>query len=176
LGQTEVLIQGSAVPLLYVSPNQINMQIPGGLSRGQYLVEVRVGGQTVTRAPVTVVPRAPGLLGVVNADGRVNSPANAARRGDTVQIYATGQGLSPAVAGLADGAAAPATPQALTRAVPEVTIGGRRAAVRVSGLLPGAVGVWQITTAVPSDTPVGSAVPVTVRFGLTSNTIPIALQ
>jgi len=177
LGQTEVFIQGTAVPLLYVSPSQANMQIPSGLGQGQFLVEVKVGGQTVARAPVTVVARAPGLLGVFDGDGRPNSPANPARRGDTVQIYATGQGLFGAFLGLvADGAAAPAAPQALTRSVPEVTMGGRRAIVRLSGLLPGAVGVWRIAVAVPGEVTPGPAVPLAVRLGLTSNTIPVALQ
>lgn len=43
--------------------------------------------------------------------------------------------------------ATPAAPQALTRSVPEVTVGGRRAVVKLRGLLPGAAGVWQITVA-----------------------------
>lgn len=174
LGQTEVFLQGSAVPLLYVSPSQINLQIPSGLGSGQFLVEVKVGGQTVARAPVTVVRRAPGLFTAVNADGRPNSPANPARRGDTMQILGTGQGLFPSLA--PDGAAAPATPPALTRSVPEVTLGGRRAVVRLSGLLAGAVGVWQITVTVPGDAPAGPAVPLAVRYGLIISTIPVTIQ
>jgi len=103
LGQTEVFIGATAAPLLYVSPTQINLQIPSATGLGQFLVDVKVGGQTVARAPVTVVGRSPGVLGVFNADGQANSAANPARRGDSLKIYATGQGLGPGVAGVADG-------------------------------------------------------------------------
>jgi uncharacterized protein (TIGR03437 family) len=173
LGQTEVFIGASALPLLYVSPGQINVQIPSAVGLGQFLVEVKVGGQTVSRAPVTVVARAPGIIGAFNADGRVNSAQNRARRGDTLQIYATGQGLAPGIAGVADGAAAGAAN--LTRSVPEVALGGRRATVRRSGLLQGAAGVWQVTITVPNDAPTGS-VPLAMRLGQASNTVLVAIE
>lgn len=174
LGQTEVFIQGNAVSLLFVSPGQINLQVPSGLSPGQFLVEVKVGGQTVARAPVTVVFKAPGVFTVLNQDGRLNSAASPARRNETIQIVATGQGVTfPQVD---DGAVAPATPPALTRSLPQVTIAGRRAAVRLSSLAAGSVGVWQFQATVPADAATGTAVPVTVRFGAITSTISIAIQ
>ncbi len=57
-----------------------------------------------------------------------------------------------------------------------MTIGGQRAVVRSSGLLPGAVGVWQIQTTVPSSAQTGTAVPVSVRFGSLSSTTTAAIQ
>jgi len=173
LGQTEVFIGGTAAPLLYVSPSQINLQIPSAAGLGQFLVEVKVGGQTVARAPVTVVSRAPGVLGVFNADGRANSASNAARRGDSLQIYATGQGLGPGLAGVADGAAAGA--MNLTRAVPQVTLSGRRVPVTRSGLLAGAVGVWQVSVTIPMDSPTGS-VSLALGLGFVSSTVAVVIQ
>jgi uncharacterized protein (TIGR03437 family) len=168
-----VFIGGTAAPLLYVSPTQINLQIPGATGLGQFLVEVKVGGQTVARAPVTVVSRAPGVLGAFNADGRANSASNAARRGDSLQIYATGQGLGPGLAGVADGAAAGV--MNLTRSIPQVTLGGQRVTVTRSGLLAGAVGVWQVTITIPTDSPTGS-VQLTLGLGFVRHTVAVAIQ
>ena len=174
LGATDVVVQESTVPLYYVSPTQINFQVPGQLRPGQYPVDVRVNGQRVARVPVSVVPRAPGLFAALNQDGRLNSTTAAARRGEVLQIFATGQGeVSPAVD---DGARAPSTPLALTTGLPEVTIGGRPASVRFTGLAPGFVGVWQINAAIPADAPVGTAVPLIVTFGRVSNTLSLAIQ
>jgi len=173
LGQTEVFIAGSAAPLLYVSPAQINFQIPSAVGLGQFPIEVKVSGQTVARAPVTVVKRAPGIFGVVNANGRVNSTSNPAQRGETIQIYATGQGLAPGVAGVADGAAAGASN--LTRSVPQVSLGGRKLTVTRSALMPGVVGVWQVTVTIPTDFSAGS-VSLTLSQGSVSNTVAVAIQ
>lgn len=184
LGQTQVFIGGNPVPLLYVSPSQINLQIPSGLGRAeiasgqqaaQFLVEVRVGGQPVARAPVTVMLAAPGLFGVFNADGSRNSSLAPARRGDTVLMLGTGQGQTPSTS-LADGAAAPAAPLRRTRTVPEVIMGGQRAVVESSSLLPGAVGVWQMQVRVPEGAPTGLDLPVTIRFGPISTTITMTIQ
>ena len=175
LGQTRVLINGAAVPLSYVSPGQINIQIPSGLGVGQYVVSVQVAGQQVARSTVTVVLRAPGLFTVRNPDGVTNAPSNPAHAGDTIQILGTGQGPGPGTAGVADGAAAPLTPAALTRGLPTVTIGGIRAVVRSSGLAAGYAGVWQITVIVPAGV-TGPAVPVTVALGSINSSTPIAIQ
>jgi uncharacterized protein (TIGR03437 family) len=175
LGQTRVLIQGNAVPLSYVSPRQVNMQIPAGVSVGQYIVSVQVAGQEVARAPLTVALRAPGLFTVRNADGLPNSPSNPAHAGDTIQILGTGQGPNPGTTGVADGAAAPLSPAALTRGLPAVTIGGTRATVRSSVLEPGSAGVWQVSVTVPALT-AGSAVPVIVAYGSLSGSVSAAIQ
>ena len=174
LGETEALIQDSAVPRLFANAEQVNFQVPGGLAAGQYAVEVRVGGQRRGRTSMTVVSRAPGLFVAANADGRLNSASNPARRGDIVVVYGTGQGELTAT--VADGAAAPASPLAFTTATPAVTIGGRPASVRYSGLAPGFVGLWQINLVIPSDAPAGASVPLLVTHGLASNPGSLAIQ
>jgi uncharacterized protein (TIGR03437 family) len=173
LGTTDVLINGQAVPLLYASPQQVNVQLPAGTNAGQYAVEVRVGGQRAARGPVSVLPSAPGLFTALNQDGRLNSAANPARRGEVIQIYATGQGaVTPAVI---DGAAAPAPP-ATSAITPSVAIAGRLAPVQFSGLAPNLVGVWQINVVVPAETPVGDSIPVVAAAGLVSNALTIAVR
>ncbi len=174
LGETEVRVAGTPVPLIYASPSQVNFQVPSGLGTSQSEVEVRAGGQRVGRASLTVIPRAPGLFVAANQDGRLNSASNPARRGQILVLYATGQGaVTPAVE---DGVAAPAGPLAVTAQTPEVTVGARRAAVRFSGLAPGFVGLWQINIETPAEAPLGASVPVVVVHGGTSNVLPVAIQ
>jgi uncharacterized protein (TIGR03437 family) len=172
LSGTEVLVNGSAVPLLYVSPQQVNAQIPAATVSGQYPVEVRVAGLRVSRGPVSVLSRAPGLFTALNQDGRLNSPSNPARRGEVLQLFATGQGVPPSVP---DGASAPITPL-IEVPTPFVTIGDRRASVQFSGLAPTLVGVWQINVVIPSDAPVGTSIPVQILSSASSSPLSVAVQ
>ena len=173
LGDTDVLIDGKAVPLIYVSPGQINLQVAAAQAAGQGLAEVRVGGQVVARAPVTVLPTAPGLFAVVNQDGRPNSPDLPAHVGQVLQIFATGVGaVAPAVD---DGAAAPAQPLAVGLVPPNIFLQGRQVPFQFSGLAPGLVGVWQINAVIPADGPTGSALTLEVDNGISSNKMLVAV-
>ncbi len=132
LGDTDVLIDGKAAPLYYVSPGQVNLQLPAAQTVGQALAEIRVGGQVTARAPVTVLANAAGIFGAVNQDGKVNSATASARRGEVLHIFATGLGaVTPAVD---DGAAAGS--QTLSNGVvaPNVFLGGRQLSLLFSGL------------------------------------------
>jgi uncharacterized protein (TIGR03437 family) len=174
LAETEVLVGGNPVPLIYASPAQINFQVPRQSAAGQALVEVRVGGQRVSRGSLTVLPTAPGLFGVLNQDGSLNSPSTPARRGQVIQIYATGQGeVKPVVE---DGAAAPGPPLAITPELPRVYLQGRLVPVLFSGLAPGFAGVWQINAVIPQDTLVDPRVNLVVMQGLVSNGLTVAIQ
>jgi uncharacterized protein (TIGR03437 family) len=173
LGETEVLVDGKAVPLYYASPGQINLQVPAAQPAGQALAEVRVGGQVIARAPVTVIPNAPGIFAVTNQDGRLNAPATPARRGQVLHIFGTGVGaVTPAID---DGVPAPAQPLSIGLVPPNVFLGSRQLVVQFSGLAPGTAGGWQIDVLVPGDSPTGDNLPLVVVSGATSNPIPIAV-
>lgn len=172
LGETEVFVAGAAVPLYYASSRQINYQVPNGLAPGQSLVDVRVGGQSVSRGVLTVVPSAPGIFVAANTDFRVNSAALPARRGEVLHIFGTGQGtVTPAVA---DGAAA-GQPLSMSPTMPNVILGGRQIPVLFSGLAPGLAGLWQVDIAIPADAPTGSALTLTLEMGLVSNQVAVAV-
>jgi uncharacterized protein (TIGR03437 family) len=172
LGDTEAFVDGNAVPLFYASPAQVNLQVPAATAPGQSLLEVKVGGQSRGRGPLTVVPSAPGLFAVTNQNGAVNSAAVPAHRGETLQIFGTGQGA--VIPSPDDGAAAGSQP--LSSAVaPNVFLSGRQLVVAFSGLTPGLAGVWQINVTLPSDAPTGPALPLVVVNGSTSNTLPVAV-
>jgi len=173
LGETEVLIGGRAVPLYYVSSDQVNAQLPAGQAAGQVLAEVRVGGQVVTRAPVTVIPVSPGMFAVANADWNANSEGRAARPGEVLHIYATGQGVvSPAVE---DGVAAPAQPLARSVVTPNVFLSSRQLEVLYNGLAPGLAGVWQLDVMLPADAPTGPNLPLTVSLAGAEHSLPVTV-
>ncbi|HEY2017551.1 MAG TPA: MBL fold metallo-hydrolase [Bryobacteraceae bacterium] len=173
LGETEILIDGKAAPLSYVSPGQANLQVPFSQTPGQALLEARVAGNVVSRGVVTVVANAPGLFAVVNQDAKVNSPATPAHAGEVLQIFATGQGavLPP----VDDGAAAGSAPYSVSPVVPNVFLQGRQIATQFSGLAPGFAGLWQINAMLPDDAPTGPALSLVVVDGLSSNMLTVAV-
>jgi uncharacterized protein (TIGR03437 family) len=137
------------------------------------LAEIRVGGQVKSRAPVTVIPNAPGVFAVANQDGRTNTSNVPAHPGEVLHIYATGQGaVIPAVQ---DGAAAPAQPLSTSPNLPNVFLGGRQLAVLYNGLAPGFAGVWQIDVAIPADAPTGPDLALSVVNGIVSNPISVTV-
>src|SRR5688572_12945379 len=113
--QTRVLFGSVPVPLLMVSPGQINVQAPFGLSGAS--VDVVVQNEDGASIPVRVilVAQDPGIISVAST----NTPP---RPGDTLTIRATGLGsVTPPVA---DGVAAPSSPISQTVNLPVVRIGG----------------------------------------------------
>jgi uncharacterized protein (TIGR03437 family) len=173
LAETDVLLAGKAVPLYYISSGQLNLQVPAGQAAGQALAEVRISGQVIARAPVTVIPNAPGIFAVAGQDGRVNAANSPAHPGEVLHIYATGQGaVNPVVD---DGVAAPAQPLSFSTSTPNVFLGGRQLVVSYSGLAPGFAGVWQLDVALPADAPTGLNLPLTVVHGMESNSIAVAV-
>jgi uncharacterized protein (TIGR03437 family) len=155
LAGTVVRINGVPVPLLYVSPAQINLQVPFELEGAvaEIVVETSIGASAVVQ--MVVRPIHPGLFfdvasgigAVVNLDGTLVSE-RPAQRGEFVQIFATGLGaVEPAVT---TGVAAAITPLSVTVSQPRVTIGGQQAEVQFSGLAPFLVGVYQINARVPA--------------------------
>jgi uncharacterized protein (TIGR03437 family) len=83
LGGVQVKVKDSAgmerlAPLFFVSPNQINYQIPAGTNTGTASVTIENGGTVVANEMLTVVSVAPGLFSA-NADGRGVAAAVALR-------------------------------------------------------------------------------------------------
>lgn len=185
VSNVKVRMNDILAPLIYVSAGQINCQIPVELA-GQSTVQVVVQNGDLPSPPATLnlVPTSPGIFtasvsgrmqgAVLNSNNTLNTPANPARLGDIIQIYATGQGqVSNAPA---SGSPAPASPLALTPVPPVVLIGGRQADIPFSGLAPGFVGLWQINAVVPATIAPGDAVTIQVVYGTAaSNTTTIAV-
>lgn len=195
LGGVSVEVNGTAVPLFFVSPGQINLQLPWtAATQSQATIRAYVDGVAGAAETVSLAPTAPGLFSIdstgsgqgailIAATGEVAAPsgsitgraARPARRGEHLSIFCTGLGdvaNRPAVG------AAPASDRlATTLVMPAVTIGGAAAQVTYSGLAPGFAGLYQVNVIVPADAPAGNAVSVVLTIsGTTSNTVTIAVQ
>ncbi len=115
LGGVQVLVNGTPIPLLYVSASQINAEIPSGVASGGLvngIVPVQVVSNSVplpvfrlavVGSDFAVFEKAGGSMAVINQDGTVNRLANPAKPGSIVSIWATGFGVTGAPA---DGAVA----------------------------------------------------------------------
>lgn len=189
LGGLSVLVNGFAAPLQFVSPGQINIQVPWklGIGNGTAPFTLMINGPTAkgTRAgspvnstfsnsisaPVSLY--APGVFAVAQADGTpiANKPAKA---GDILVIYANG--LGPVDVSVADGAVSPANPPALCQQTPTVTIGGSQAEVLFAGLAPGLVGAYQINLRAPAGMGAGSARLVVTAGGQSSTPFNLPTQ
>ena len=157
LAGTVVRVNGVPVPLLLVSPGQINLQVPFELvgAEAQIVVESTAGPGAPVVVPVTLsqpgvfTDASTGLAAVIYAsDGR--SPWNRpAKPGEYLQIFATGLGaVAPRVE---TGEAATSLTLSSALAPPEVLIGGRRLVASFAGLAPFFAGLYQVNVQLPAD-------------------------
>jgi uncharacterized protein (TIGR03437 family) len=109
LAAVEVLVSGWPAPLWYVSPEQINFQIPYEAPAEAMLV-VRRGGFTAPERPIRIERAAPAIFSAGEAPAithagtsRLVTPQDPARPGEAVSIWLTGLGLlrEPLESGLA---------------------------------------------------------------------------
>jgi uncharacterized protein (TIGR03437 family) len=182
--------------MVYVSQNQISIQVPYEVSIGANKAIVVTNGVASANSTVTTIATAPGIFtangtgtgqaAALNYDATtklysLNTGTNLANIGDVIVLYLTGEGIynSPPLSGTAsdDGYIVPLalSPLPQVSPAPTVTIGGQAADVTnaafFAGPIPGSMlGLLQINAVVPSGATTGIAVPVTVTIG--GNTSP----
>ncbi|HMV46267.1 MAG TPA: hypothetical protein PKD31_00745, partial [Blastocatellia bacterium] len=191
LGGTSVKIAGKSAPLFFVSPSQINLQVPSGISAGAATVEVfsNAAATPIATGTVTVAEASPGIFTVgatgrgqtiaLNSDFSINAGfdlfpgSRPEAAGNYVSIFATGIGATnPAVA---DGQAAPGSTVATGVGATTVTIGGIPVQVLFSGLAPGFVGLWQINVLLPENLPTNAATSLRVTKSRTGGETTLAV-
>jgi len=175
LASSCLTVNGQAMPLLFVSPSQINAQMPFQ-AFGNVTVIVYTPGGVSNNFYLTVPPTAPAVFLSAVAGPEIDLPtvfrastgllvtsSDPIHRGDTITIYLTGMGaVSPLVT---NGYPGPLNPLAQALAFPTVEIGGAPLSVLYAGLAPGEVGVYQINATVPPDAPEGLSLPLTITQG-----------
>jgi uncharacterized protein (TIGR03437 family) len=168
LGGVSVWIDSKPAAIYFVSPGQINVQVPDTGALGSVQVVVNNAGFVSTAATAQIETHAPALvqwggsryaLATRHPDGGyIGGPSLGAgwvgaEPGDTLVLWGTGFGpTEPAVpAGVVVVEAAP------TASKPTVTVGGVDAIVLGAALTSGLVGVFQIAIQVPAGAPRGDA-------------------
>jgi uncharacterized protein (TIGR03437 family) len=183
LGESCLTVNGLPLPIIFVSPTQINAQLPSEAS-GLVTMVLRTPGGVSDNFNLSLRPAAPGIFrtGVAGPETDLPTvvrdynkllvtPSNPVHRGDTLVMYLTGMGpTNPAVEA---GLPAPADPLATALITPVVELGGVALPVNFAGLAPGQVGVNQINVSVPGHVPLGLDVPLTVRQAGFSTSISV---
>jgi uncharacterized protein (TIGR03437 family) len=180
-------------PLFFVSPNQVNFQMPWEFI-GVSQVSITVSDFGVASSPVIVNLSNPapaiftlnqqgtgqGAIQIANTTtfaapaGSIQG-ASPAHIGDYLTIYCTG--LGDVTNRPANGVASPTSPLAQTLLTATATVGGIAAPVTFSGLTPGFVALYQVNVQVPPGVATGNAVQVILSIGgVASNTVTIAVQ
>jgi len=198
LGNTEVLVNGVAVPLYMVSRQQINFQMPYEAPAGQLAtVQVVSNGVDSNIRSVMVAATAPRILVwpqsifqgnygiVVNGDNTVSLPApgmgtsRLSKPGDVIVIYCIGLGQTTPVT--MTGVPASSNPLLTTDLYSTfATFGSGANAVQAqavfTGLTPTTVGLYQINVTIPANAPTGNSIPLQLDVGGTnSNVVNIAI-
>jgi uncharacterized protein (TIGR03437 family) len=187
-GDMRVLFDGVAAPLIYTAARQSAAVVPFHVA-GQPSTSVQVEYQGIASPPVTMQVSAalPGIFtinqsgqgqaAILNEDGTVNSPLNAAAAGSTCVLYATGLGqttpaLSDGQLSNFSGSQYPQVSQPVT-----LTIAGTEASVQYAGAAPAFVaGLFQVNFQVPPNLPSGSQFVVLTAAGVSSAPVIISLK
>jgi uncharacterized protein (TIGR03437 family) len=167
LGGVRVSVNGSPVPLLYVSDSQVNAVMPLHLSGLTANLRITFNGVDTPDLVVTVLQAIPeifqspnGTASAINQDGTVNSPDHPAQPGSIVAIWATGIGSTTFGVWQDGQIAAGATDLGCC----QIWAQDRPAAVLYGGTAPGIIaGVAQINFQVPAQlTAYGPIIPITL--------------
>ena len=191
---TTVTVAGVPAYVSYVSPGQVNVQVPSGISSGSQPIVVTTAGGSSTSYPINVNATEPGLLAplsfVINGKQNVVAlfsntltyvlPVNVsgiatarAKPGDSITMY--GIGFGPVTPNVPAGQIVQQTNQ--VQANFAITFANVSANVTYAGLTPQIVGLYQFNVVVPN-VAASDTVPVAFTLGGVSGTqnLVIAIQ
>ena len=184
LGQSCLVVNGSPIPLLYVSGGQVNAQLPLNMG-GNVTMSIHTPAGVSNNYNFVVNSAAPavflsgtagpqtGLATIFRADnGELVTATNPLHGGDTVVIYLTGMGpTSPAVQA---GMQTPPTLLTSVTQAPSLTLGSSNLSIGYAGLVPGFVsGLYQINATLPGIVSPGDTVPLVISQAGGSTTLNV---
>src|ERR1017187_6888640 len=165
-------VNGIAAPIVYVSPTQLNVQIPYEAGSGPSVLGIDNNGQ-IAGFQFTIAATAPGIF--ADASGNL-APTATVTRGGMVTFYMVGAGE--------------VAPQILTGYGPtvressqfqpwlplSVTVGGTEVFVVETQLTPSQFGTTQVSILVPSSVPAGVQPVVVTVGGASSPPVNVTVQ
>ncbi len=183
-----VTVNGTPAYVSYVSPGQVNVQLPDALSTGTAAVVLSYQGAASTAASLTVNAQQPGLLApssfnvggkqymaaahtngsLIVPPGITGLPVSETLPGEAIVLY--GIGFGALKQGIVGGVVA-GSQNALAGTV-TVKIGNANATVLYAGISPGSVGLYQINVVVPQSLSLGDAA---VQVSLNGTVLPQTL-
>jgi uncharacterized protein (TIGR03437 family) len=186
----QVLVNGTAAPLYYVSPGQINFEIPIDAATGDGTVQIVRNGAKGNLVYVDINTQVPRFIVYNGGYGIMTTPAatltgipsSPVKVGDTIVIYAIG--LGPTSPPVPSGTASPSTTLAVVPGTTKVCFGVEDpfhqapcATPIFVGLTPGFVGLYQINVTIPSGIASGnSTMLLIVENNISSTSVLLAVQ
>ncbi len=170
------LVSTGCAPLYFVSPGQVNAQLPYSVTGSGVSLRVRTAQGVSATIPITVVPRAPRLLTrsmdgrgdalLLHADYSLVTANSGARPGEYLILYLIGLGaVNPQIdAGRPGGDGGKGGPLNVVTETASVLINGTEVTAAWAGVAPYYPGLYQINFQAPANLPVG-AVPLQVKIG-----------
>jgi len=181
LGGTQVLVNGQPAPVYYVSPGQINFEIPIDAATNDATVQVVRNGQAGNTAYLNIQVSEPRFITnggtyaiMTTPNGALTGiPSHPVTAGDIVVIYTIG--LGPTSPPVPSGTASPSSPLAVIDPTTVLACFGNNSPFSPApcvnpqfvGLSPGFVGLYQINLAIPQGLASGN-----VPFSFTVNGVP----
>jgi len=171
-GGVSVTVNDLAAELVYVSPSQINIEVPLEVGAGPAVLGVNNNGQ-IAGIQLQIAPSAPGIF--ADANGSLVPQATAAR-GTNASLFVSGAGdVSPAIrTGFVP---APTSVGTYKPVLPvSVTIGGVPAFVRLAALAPSQIALMEVDFTVPASAPLGVQPVVVTIGGVASPPVNLTVQ
>ncbi len=190
LDNVQVLVNGKAAPVYYVSSGQINFEIPIDAATGAGTVQVVRKGQAGNLIYVDINAQVPrfivydGNYAIMTtpAGALTGIPSNPVKIGDTIVIYALGLGpTSPLVP---SGTASPSSSLAVVPGTTKVCFGVETpffqapcATPLFVGLTPNFVGLYQVNVTIPSGIASGNnTMALFLVNNISSDSVQLAVQ
>ena len=184
LAGSQVLVKDSAgvehpAPLFYVSPTQINYQVPAGASLGPALITVTSGDGHISTGLMTITSVAPALFTVNQSGSGAAAAMDAITFTDGPFAATQSNGQPNIIALFGTGLGADATDLDASVNVSssvEMTIDGNPVTTLFAGSAPGYTGLNQFNVVLPAGISSGNHTVVVSRNGVKSNLVTIAIR
>jgi len=176
---------GRLLPLFFVSPGQINAQLPADLPLGPSSLTVTTPEQAQLTTDFTIAKDAPGLFAltvndkayalVFHQNGTLVTQASPAKAGELLTLCGTGFG--PTTPPRPEGLAVPKTPSFVVTDPAVVQVGTASFPAQQAYAMPGAIGIDVVQFVLASGAPSGGDFQVTVTINkIVSNTVLLPIQ